>query len=200
MSSFLDACLPNQDALVAVWAALGALVGTAALAAVWKPFSLMSTAGIRWWNSRKVHTVDIFSEQQLDAIKDLVADYYCLIVRFGNDSYLSATASDADRVQGQLQLKIKKMEWSEDKKTGRYLHLRLPVHNRLGTQFKCFIRTKYLKDVHQVIGTLKSTSGIDPESVDQSDSQHKDRIYFLLNCFTTVKTVDGLVNNFIYPE
>lgn len=59
---------------------------------------------------------------------------YCLIVRFGTDDYLVSLASDQDRYEGRLINRVVPVDLAAAE-----VKLRIPVHARLGTQFKLYI-------------------------------------------------------------
>jgi hypothetical protein len=69
--------------------------------------------------------------------KDILglADFYCLIVRYGSDGFLRDLATENDRKDGRLQLRIKRCHIRHDNMGKALLHFKLPVHRRIGTQF-----------------------------------------------------------------
>jgi hypothetical protein len=132
-----------------------------------------------------------------------LADFYCLIVRYGNDGFLRDLATDNDRKDGKLQLRIKRCRLKYDKEGNASLRFELPVHRRIGTQFKCFAEPK-AGCADKVLNILRSCSKL--SGVEHSQSIRSDRIYFLLNApYAQVYSADRLVgkriiNNFVFPE
>jgi hypothetical protein len=132
-----------------------------------------------------------------------LADFYCLIVRYGSDGFLRDLATDNDRKDGKLQLRIKRCRLKYDKEGNASLRFELPVHRRIGTQFKCFAEPK-AGCADKVLNILKSCSKL--SDVEHSQSIHSDRIYFLLNkpyaqVYSSERLVGKrIVNNFVFPE
>lgn len=152
-----------------------------------------------------------------------IRGFRCLLVRHGTDDYLSKMASDQERFEGRQQLKVlpikvhfdwsrmkyaplwKRIVWRLGWRAGddakAIFKLTLPIHRRLGTQFKCFIvaRDAEPTTVDAIISTLNVCEHV--SDARQSDSYHKDRIYFLLDQFFKVDTItEGISNNYIFPE
>jgi len=122
-----------------------------------------------------------------------------LLVRFGTDEYLTKIASDQERYEGRLRLKLIPISVKYDETDQAVFTLRLPIHKSLGTQFKCFAKARTIELVPAVIDRLKNCEHA--SMVQQSDSYHRDRIYFLLDQFVRITTVDStVINNFIFPE
>lgn len=119
-----------------------------------------------------------------------------LIIRYGTDQYLSAMASDRERMIGRLQLRIFAAE-TNAKRTHAYLAFKVPVHNRLGTQFKVFADVADDVDLEDTFKALEANPDIEEVSI--SGSKFDRRVYFLLKSYSQKKTLDGPVNNFIYP-
>ena len=119
-----------------------------------------------------------------------------LIIRFGTDQYISTMASDRERLVGRLQLKIYPAE-VRGKKDGAYLSFKVPVHKRLGSQFKVFADVEPGVDLEEIMQVFNANEEIHEVSI--SDSKFDRRIYFLLKDYAQTQTVDGPVNNFIYP-
>jgi len=160
----------------------------------------------------KKYTLEL--EVQRDEILGL-ADFYCLIVRYGTDGFLRDLATDNDRKDGKLQLRIKRCRLAYDKKGTAFLKFKLPVHRRIGTQFKCFAEPKAGND-DKVLNILKSCKRL--SGVQKSHSVYDNRIYFLLNePYAQVYSVEELVerkiinnveefagkkiiNNFVFPK
>src|SRR5271166_2005493 len=79
-----------------------------------------------------------------------LADFKCLIVRYGTGSFLRHMASPEEKKDGRLQLKILEVPV---KKEGDRMTLRLsiPVHKRIGTQFKCFANVKQPGQMNELL-------------------------------------------------
>jgi hypothetical protein len=140
------------------------------------------------------------SRDEYEQLKRVISGFYCLIVRYGTDQYLQHLASDEERHEGRLRLKVIPIQVIFDQNDNASFQLTLPVHKRLGTQFKCFVEVWKLEEVNQVVAKLKQCQCI--LDIGQSHSQHRNRIYFLLDHFFTVKTVEGdaIKNNYIFPK
>jgi hypothetical protein len=146
--------------------------------------------------SRRVRIYEI-DLNQYNLKSDSNVDFCCLLIRYGTDSYLKSLASDGDKFDGRLQNKILPITLANLDKRDTRLILRLPVHQRIGTQFKCFAEVRNPKDMEAVHNELKGCERIHGISV--SSSQFRNRIYFLLKDFGTSKSVDGIENNICYP-
>jgi hypothetical protein len=150
-----------------------------------------------------------------------IAGFYCLIVRHGTDEYISRMASDQERFEGRQQLKLRpilvrygaatdergdnskrclsalKQKNASDEKV--IFQLKLPVHKRLGTQFKCFAVSKDINKIPAIISMLNTCEHV--SDIKQSGSYHKNRVYFLLDQFFVIDTITpGIRNNFVFPE
>ena len=129
------------------------------------------------------------------------AAFYCLIVRYGTDNYIRDMANEQEKFEGQLQNRIipvkVTVKVNVTKSDRFFLEIKLPVHKRIGTQFKCFATVKddfQLEALYLILEKCKNIHG-----VSKSSSQFKNRVYFLLKDFETVKTVDGIENNMCFP-
>jgi hypothetical protein len=128
-----------------------------------------------------------------------ISGFYCLLVRYGIDEYMSRLANDQERVDGRQQLRIFKVSVKIDSKNMAIFGLRLPIHQRLGTQFKCFVVGRSEDRIPAIIDILKKCEHV--SDVKQSDSYYRDRVYFLLDQFAIVDTItSGVRNNYIFPE
>jgi hypothetical protein len=76
------------------------------------------------------------------------------------------------------------------------VQLRQPVHKRLGTQFKIFVRLKELANSDEAV---KFLSGIKVVSdVHVSQYHRPTKITFIVERFAKLQTVEGLSDNFYY--
>lgn len=124
-----------------------------------------------------------------------------LLIRYGNDTYLSTLASDQEKFHGRLRnkvIQIAKGPLSDQKK----IKVKLRLHKRLGTQFKFFVDVT--GDPEPVIGYLNSHDTIEGVSSKERPKLNpadtpRHRIFFLINRLDKEKTVDGHTNNFLYP-
>ncbi|QFT93496.1 hypothetical protein FIU86_11645 [Roseovarius sp. THAF9] len=124
-----------------------------------------------------------------------------LLIRYGNDTYLSSLASDQERHHGRLRNTVIQLAEALPSKSAP-ISVKLRLHKRLGTQFKLFVEVTgdpapvidYLNGHETITGV---TSKERPKLAPQDPQRH--RIFFLLDRLDKEKTVDGHVNNFIYP-
>jgi hypothetical protein len=156
----------------------------------------------RWRAREQVYSVTLSrtaNKERFDEIKKFVRDFYCLVVRYGRDDYLAAPfASEQEKYEGRLQNRVIKITADYRRDGTAVFRLNLPIHKRMGTQFKCFAVAKNETCVGNVESLLNSAVGIKDVSVGQGIQT--DRVYFLVERFAIVATIDQLKNNMIYPE
>jgi hypothetical protein len=152
---------------------------------------------LRFWGMRRVRDYVVPLGPYHEDFAALV-EFRCLIVRFGTDSYIRDMASEREKYDGRLQNRAIRIGVRRHKDGQAEFELRLPVHRRLGTQFKCFAQVRNPDHVVKLIATLQGCDRI--HDVSRSSSQFRERVYFLLKDFTAVETVDGLRNNMCFPE
>ena len=183
------------------------LVGSAVVAfvinLVWQGLSFAWTEAARWLRLRtKSHDFvlgNAITRQKYEELSQDISGFYCLFVRYGSDNYLMKMASDEERYEGRLRLKLIPIEVKFNEKDQAVFTLTLTIHKSLGTQFKCFAQARSIERVPAVIERLKKCEHASMPR--QSDSYHRDRIYFLLDQFVQIPTVDPAVtNNYIFPE
>jgi hypothetical protein len=138
------------------------------------------------------------SREKFDTTLKPISLFYCLLVRYGTDSYIEKLASDEERHEGRLRLKLIPVDVESDNSGNVFFVLKLPVHKRLGTQFKCFAAVTSMNEVQKVVEILQACAHV--KDVKQSDSQYKNRIYFLLDHFAVVDSIDNIKNNFVYAQ
>lgn len=138
---------------------------------------------------------DTFSLRSVQNVPEEITSLKYILVKYGNDQYISSLASDSEKFQGRLRNEI------YDVSTNMHgsavsIRLRIKVHQRLGAQFKLFVECQ--GGPQPVVKFLKSHEGV----LDISAVNHPKgtRVYFLLKRFPIVKTVEGIKNNMIYPE
>lgn len=73
-------------------------------------------------------------DEDLAKLSCTSASLHCLVVRYGNDTYLRDMASDQEKYEGRLRNRVINVP-----RLGSDTKLLLPVHNRLGTQFKMYL-------------------------------------------------------------
>ena len=128
-----------------------------------------------------------------------VSGFYCLLVRYGTDEYISRIANDQERFEGRQQLRVRRISVTFDWAGKAVFELKLPVHKSLRTQFKCFLVARSVDRVPAIISALEECEHV--SDIKQSDSYHRNRIYFLLDQFAVVDTVtSGVKNNYVFPE
>ena len=62
------------------------------------------------------------------------ARFKCLIIRYGTDEYIKSMANDQEKYDGRLRNDIIDGIYDKGK-----LSFNIPLHKRIGTQFKCFL-------------------------------------------------------------
>lgn len=133
----------------------------------------------------------------IDNVPKEIEGVYCQIVRFGTDLYIEKMASDQERYEGRLQNKVQRLRTTRNRDGMLIVHFELPVHKRIGTQFKTFVRVRDPQALGRVEEFLLKQSFLSDVSV--SEYQSPPKVSFTLNMFPTVETVEGLKNNFFYP-
>lgn len=162
---------------------------------VWGVFSEV-TNHIRHIFSKRILSYEIDLGQYHPEFNGVI-DFYCLLIRYGTDSYLQGLASERDKFDGRLQNKIIPIKVEESDSGNARFILSLPIHQRMGTQFKCFAEVRSSKDLEVASKALNACERI--YDISKSSSQFKNRVYFLLKDFGTSKSVDGIENNVCYP-
>jgi hypothetical protein len=180
----------------------GSAVITAAINVIWFCTSSLISRFLHWWNAKsKVCQIDFsrgINKANYEKLTKLISGFYCLVVRYGTDQYVGSLASDQERYEGRLKNEKRKISVRFDDKGNAILTLNLPVHKRMGTQFKCFAEAKGDEFVEETVAFLKNCDRIREVSV--SKSIHTSRIYFLLDRFDEVTTIEGFKNNIVLPE
>lgn len=152
----------------------------------------------RWSAKKTVYSV-IFTRgmtaDKYEQIRTISCGFYCHLVRYGTDQYIGALASDQEKYEGRLKNKILKIETELDGAGNVTFILKLPVHKRIGTQFKCFVAAKDAGSVPILEEFLKGCEGF--HGISASKGIKADRIYFLLDRFFDVTTCDGFKNNML---
>lgn len=202
---FIQQVRDNSGAIAAV-----STVGTAFVRVTWSA----STAAIQWLSWRfsvRTRKCEITIGPYED-VHGLVKSMQCLVVRYGNDRYLTSVASARDRWEGRLQNKIIRIR--ERREGGKLLgKFSLKVHKRLGTQFVCAV------DAIDEIAAKKIAAQILPYPADPSSEQKEiaprqegRRVFILLSdhaihtglkvtSVDDIHSTDGrpIYNNMYYP-
>ena len=127
-----------------------------------------------------------------------IRNWNLLLVRYGSDDYLRNMAGESDRQAGRTRYQIIRMKLALSPTGEVSLSWALPVHRRLGTQFRCFIDIRGTGAGSDVLtGMLSHYDEID---VLPSDVPQPTRVYFLLKRFRSLASADGSRHNFALPE
>ena len=180
----------------------GSAVVTTAINIIWFFMSLLLSKLQHWWNAKSMtYSIEFkrgINKESHDRLKKLINGFYCLIVRYGTDQYVSTLASDQEKYEGRLKNEKREISINFDSSGNTILTLVLPVHKRMGTQFKCFVEAKNEELVEPAVKFLQDCDRIRDVSV--SKSIHTNRIYFLIDSFGEATTIEGFKNNMIFPE
>jgi hypothetical protein len=160
---------------------------------VWSVMDWISRT-VRFHLARKLMRYDI-DFGPFDGVPDDIEGVYCQVVRYGTDQYIEKMASEQEKFEGRLQNKVIRLSASKDRNGLYVVHLRLPVHRRIGTQFRLFVRVKPDGDMQKVNAFLSSIEVVS----DVHPALYKRKLTFTVDIFPVVETVEGLKNNFFYP-
>lgn len=138
------------------------------------------------------------SKERFQTLQVISEGVYCLLIRYGSDPYIEKLASDQERYEGRLKNAVIKIDARRDDEGNAIFTLRLPVHKRIGTQFKCFAVAKDAASIPALVEFLKNCERV--HSVSPSQGVDAKRIYFLLDRFAPTTSVDGWENNIALPE
>lgn len=122
------------------------------------------------------------------------AKFRCLIVRYGTDQYIMSMANDQEKYDGRLRNKIIEGKLDKEQQIVKFL---IPLHKRIGTQFKFFLDAKDEKDANIILQEKNFKHIYDLSKA--SSSMHSYRIFFLVDIYGEVETIDGLKNNMLFP-
>jgi hypothetical protein len=133
-----------------------------------------------------------------EQVRKGIKAWYLLLVRYGTEDYLRTMSGEADRSIGRPRYSTLPMKLSLSPTGEVTLRWSLPLHRRLGTQFRCFIDLREGGSGPGVLtGMLKHYDEIE---VLETDVHSPKRVYFLLKRFRMVTTVEGIRQNFVLPE
>lgn len=114
----------------------------------------------------------------------------CVLIRYGTDKYLEHLAPAQDRFEGRLRNKVREVRPTCSSDNLFTFKASVPVHRRLGTQFKFFFEVDSIEDAEK----LKSHNALLQPYVATTDTPIK--VWFLVPGFGTQETIEGFVNNF----
>ena len=138
------------------------------------------------------------TRHDFDQIRKGVRAWHLLLVRYGSDEYLRTMAGEADKQAGRTRYEIIGMKISLSPIGEVILQWKLPVHRRLGTQFRCYIDIRADGAGTEVLtGMLRHYDEIE---VLTSEVGTPTRVYFLLRRYRTVASADGGRQNIVLPE
>lgn len=118
-----------------------------------------------------------------------------LFIRHGSDRYLRSLASDQERHHGRLQNQTKRIEIKRDDEDNIVVEFYVRVHKRIGTQFKLFVEVE--GDTAPVVAYLESHQNV--YDVGVSANPNGVKVFFLLKDFAETRSIDGFMNNMIWP-
>ncbi len=195
MASIFDAFFKflTGAALDTILIGLIAAICTIAVRATWEAASwIKELVAARIVQRTYKHSLDLCAEAALPA----GLNFGVLLVKFGADDYLQTLASENEKQIGRLRLR-ELMAVSRAVNGQARLEFEIPVHRRLGAQFKCYVDIAHNGDMDAARAFFERHEAI--ARVDQADSLSKHRLFLLLKKFRVVKTIDGLENNFLFP-
>lgn len=145
------------------------------------------------------HTIAIargLTRHDFEQIRKGIKAWRLLLVRYGTDDYLRGGAGEADRQAGRSRYEVINMKLALSNVGEVTLTWSLPVHRRLGTQFRCYIDLREGGVGGGVLtGMLSHYDEIEVLPADQGAT----RVYFLLKRFRTVTAPDGAKQSVVLP-
>lgn len=138
------------------------------------------------------------TRHDFEQVRKGIRAWRLLLIRHGSDDYLRHMAGEADRQIGRTRHDVISMKLALSNTGEVTLSWKLPVHRRLGTQFRCFADVRDNGTGGEMLtGMLRHYDEIE---VLASDVPNPTRIYFLLKRFRTVTGADGVRQNLVLPE
>jgi hypothetical protein len=138
------------------------------------------------------------TRHDFEQVRKGVRAWRLLLIRYGSDEYLRTMAGDSDRQAGRTRFDVIAMKLALSNIGEVTLSWKLPIHRRLGTQFRCYIDIRDGGAGGEVLtGMLRHYDEIE---VLPSEVANPTRIYFLLKRFRVVTAADGLKQNIVLPE
>jgi hypothetical protein len=181
---------PTITWIVALFTAVARLTWGAATAAL----KLVQ----RWWD-RPMRWVPI--RLQLSGPIPHIKRHRCLVVRHASEDYVPVLVSESERWEARLLNKsIRIFRWPFNKREHFRGFALLPVHRRLGTQFKCYFDFRTEADAN----AFRALTGV-PAEEQVKRGRGYFRVWLLLKDFETTKVRAlndrdrSFENNFVYP-
>src|SRR5215813_6378962 len=91
----------------------GSAVVTAAINVIWFFMSRAMSSLLHWWNAKstvcKVDFTRGINKANYGNLTKLISGFYCLVVRYGTDQYVSSLASDQEKYEGRLKNEKRKI-------------------------------------------------------------------------------------------
>lgn len=146
------------------------------------------------------HTLAIargLTKHDFEQIRRGIKAWRLLLVRYGTDEYLRGMASDADRQLGRTRYEVINMKLALSNIGEVTLTWSLPVHSRLGSQFRCYIDMREGGVGSDVLTGM--LSHYDEIMVQPTEAAHPQRMYFLLKRFRVVTSAEGVKQNMVLP-
>ena len=138
------------------------------------------------------------TKHDFEQVRKGVRAWRLLVVRHGSDDYLRAMAGEADRHAGRTRYEVITMKLALSATGEVKLSWSLPVHRRMGTQFRCFIEVRPGGAGGDMLsGMLRHYDEIE---VLPAEVPNPTRVYFLLKRFRVLTAADGTKQNFALPE
>jgi hypothetical protein len=138
------------------------------------------------------------TRHDFDQVRKSIRGWRVMVVRYGTEEYLRLLAGEADRNIGRPRHTSSGMKISLSASGEAILSWSLPIHRRLGTQFRCYILTRKGGAGFSVLADI--LKHYDEIEVLQPDLPERKRIYFLLSHFPEIASAEGVRNNYIAPE
>ncbi len=138
------------------------------------------------------------TRHDFEQVRKGVRAWRLLVVRHGSDDYLRAMAGEADRHAGRTRYEVITMTLALTAIGEVTLSWSLPVHRRMGTQFRCYIEVRPGGGGGDMLsGMLRHYDEIE---VLPAEVPNPTRVYFLLKRFRVLTAADGTKQNFVLPE
>lgn len=138
------------------------------------------------------------TRHDFEQVRKGIKAWRLLLVRYGTDDYLRAMAGESDRQLGRTRFDVLNMKLALSNIGEITLSWKLPIHRRLGTQFRCYIDIREGGAGGEVLtGMLRHYDEIE---VLPAEVANPSRVYFLLKRFRVVTAADGVRQNIVLPE
>jgi hypothetical protein len=138
------------------------------------------------------------TRHDFDQVRKSIRGWRLMVVRYGTDDYVRSLAGEADRHIGRPRHDSRGMRLRLSASGEAILRWTLPVHRRMGTQFRCYVLTRKGGGGLSVLADI--LKHYDEIEVLQPDLPERRRVYFLLKHFPVITTAEGGRNNYVAPE